>query len=180
MSVLGPLGKGFELPPVKSVPLLVAGGMGVAPLCFLAQGLKKRRVEFLMGFATAGDIPVLDHLKGPQTRVSLATDDGSRGHAGFVTDLLERYLHGRGPGRNALSLFACGPRLMLVKVAHLALKHGLHCQVSLEASMACGLGACQGCAVKASKTGGRPYYHVCADGPVFEAGQIDWDVFQGA
>jgi dihydroorotate dehydrogenase electron transfer subunit len=177
LPVLGPLGKGFEPPAGGISPILVGGGIGVAPLCFLAQSLSKIKAEFMMGFASTKEIPRLKHIKGPHTRISLSTDDGTRGHAGFVTDLLEKYLEKRGPDKDALSLFACGPKPMLKKVAQIALGYRLSCQVSLEASMSCGLGACQGCAVKASGAEGRPYHHVCKDGPVFDAKEIDWEEF---
>jgi dihydroorotate dehydrogenase electron transfer subunit len=175
LSVLGPLGKGFELPARGTTPILVGGGIGVAPLCFLAQSLGRTKAEFMMGFASAKAILRLKHIRTTHIKISLSTDDGTKGHAGFVTDLLDKYLKKRGLDKGALSLFACGPKLMLKKVAQIASGYRLSCQVSLEASMACGLGACQGCAVKASQMEGRPYYHVCEDGPVFEAGAIDWD-----
>jgi dihydroorotate dehydrogenase electron transfer subunit len=174
LSVLGPLGKGFEPPASGSTVILVGGGIGVAPLFFLAQNLGKIKTEFMMGFASAKEILRLKHIKGPHIKISLSTDDGTRGHAGFVTDLLEKYIQKRGSGGDTLSLFACGPKLMLKKVAQIASGNHLSCQVSLEASMSCGLGVCQGCAVKAFETEGRPYYHVCKDGPVFEAKAIDW------
>jgi dihydroorotate dehydrogenase electron transfer subunit len=175
LAVLGPLGKGFEPPVPGSTPILVGGGIGVAPLFFLAQALGKIETEFMMGFASAKAIVRLKRMKGPQIKISLSTDDGTKGYAGFVTDLLEKYLEKRTPDRDVLSLFACGPQLMLKKVAQIASEYRLSCQVSLEASMSCGLGACQGCAVKASDTQGRPYYHVCKDGPVFPSHEIDWD-----
>jgi dihydroorotate dehydrogenase electron transfer subunit len=175
LSVMGPLGKGFELPERGSTPILVGGGIGVAPLWFLAQSLGKTKAEFMMGFASAGAILKPRHIKTTHIKVSVATDDGTKGRAGFVTDLLEEYLNKRGPDKDALSLFACGPKLMLKKVAQIASGYRLSCQVSLEASMACGLGACQGCVVKASHMEARPYYRVCEDGPVFQAGAIDWE-----
>jgi dihydroorotate dehydrogenase electron transfer subunit len=175
VSVLGPLGKGFEIPAKGNTPILVGGGIGVAPLFFIAQSLKRRNVEFMMGFASASEILPLGRLKGPRIKISLATDDGTRGHAGFVTDLLERRIEKRAPDKGGINLFVCGPRPMLKKVARLALAHRIPCHVSLEARMACGLGACLGCAVKASFSEGRAYYHVCKDGPVFPVEAIDWE-----
>jgi dihydroorotate dehydrogenase electron transfer subunit len=174
LSVLGPLGKGFELPASDAVPVLVGGGMGVAPLFFLAQRLKKRKTLFMMGFASEKDVLAIPQIKGTRTQVSIATDDGSKGHSGFVTDLLDDFLVKSGVGRKRHLLFTCGPKGMMSKMADISSSHGIPCQFSLEASMACGLGACLGCAIKAPESSGRAYVHVCKDGPVFRTGAIDW------
>lgn len=174
LSVLGPLGNGFELPSSDAIPVLVGGGIGVAPLFFLAQRLKNRKVLFMMGFASAEEVLTVPYVKDSRTRLSIATDDGSQGHGGFVTDLLEDYLATEGAGRKKHLLFACGPKAMLKRMAEIASSDDLPCQFSLEATMACGLGACLGCAVKASNSANRTYYHVCKDGPVFRAEAIDW------
>ncbi|MFH1489421.1 MAG: dihydroorotate dehydrogenase electron transfer subunit [Pseudomonadota bacterium] len=173
LSVLGPLGRGFEMPDAGFNALLVGGGMGVAPLFFLARKLGKGK--FMMGFGTSREV-IRPDLKGAlQVDVSIATDDGTEGHPGFVTDLLEDAL-GKTPREKAdLQIFACGPMAMLKKVAAKAMHHDIPCQASLEASMACGLGACQGCAVPASPREKKAYFHVCQDGPVFPADRLDWD-----
>jgi dihydroorotate dehydrogenase electron transfer subunit len=175
LKVLGPLGKEFVLPEEDRLPVLVGGGIGVAPLFSLAQCLRTRKLEFMMGFRSAGDIVRFDDSRSPNQNWPVSTDDGTEGHAGFVTDLLLLYLE-----RNkslALSLFACGPRPMLKRVAEMAVTHGIPCQVSLESAMACGFGVCQGCAVKASPEGTRGYHYACQNGPVFNAESIDWDRF---
>ena len=172
LPVLGPLGKGFSAPDKDALPVLVAGGIGVAPLFFLAQSLRTRKVEFMMGFRTAQEIIHTDYFKGPHHNLALATDDGTEGHFGFVTDLLPLFLerHRSLP----LRLFACGPKPMLKKVAETAMAHRIPCQVSLESAMACGFGVCQGCAVKASPEGSPRYHYVCQSGPVFSVEAIDW------
>jgi len=174
LPVLGPLGNDFAEPAEGEMPVLVGGGIGVAPLLFLAQSMANRRLEFMMGFRTAGEIIRADDFQGPNT-ISLATDDGSEGHHGFVTDLLQHFLekHKKLP----LKIFACGPRPMLRKVAETALFHGIPCRVSLEAAMACGFGVCQGCVVKASPGGPHTYRYVCQEGPVFDAEAVDWSKF---
>lgn len=172
LPVLGPLGTGFTVPEEDALPVLVGGGIGVAPLLFLAQSLKKRELQFMMGFRTAREIIRWDWFKGPHHTLSLSTDDGTEGHSGFVTDLLPPFLEGH--KGLPLSLFACGPRPMMKKVAETALIRRIRCQVSLESSMACGFGVCQGCAVKASMQGPATYHYVCQNGPVFSAESIDW------
>ena len=174
LSVLGPLGTGFELPGGDAIPLLVGGGIGVAPLLFLAQRLKKRKTLFMMGFASAKEVLTVPHMKGTRTKVSIATDDGSKGHGGFVTDLLEDYLVRSGVGEKRHLLFTCGPKAMMSKMADISSSRNIPCQFSLEASMACGLGACLGCAIRAQESSGRDYVHVCKDGPVFRTEAIDW------
>jgi dihydroorotate dehydrogenase electron transfer subunit len=175
LSVLGPLGKGFRLPKKDQVPVLVAGGIGIAPLAFLAQSMKAKAFPFLMGFGSAGEIIDLEHLSGGRMEISVATDDGTRGHAGPVTDLLEKFLKSKKAKGKKLSLYTCGPKPMLKKIADTA-RHGkIPCQFSLEANMACGLGACQGCALRGASNAKSPYVLVCRDGPVFPVHAIDWE-----
>ncbi len=172
LAVLGPLGRGFELPHNGERPLLVAGGMGIAPLLFMAGSTASERYTFLAGFGSVDQIVGADEVGLPGMEISMATDDGSAGHHGRVTQLLEKRLAGlKG---NSGMVFACGPMPMLRVVASMTLERNIPCQVSLEAAMACGLGACQGCAVKAASGEDRAYYHVCQDGPVFDVTALDW------
>jgi dihydroorotate dehydrogenase electron transfer subunit len=160
LSLLGPLGSGFELPKGKKPSLLVAGGIGIAPLLFLIQSMNSRSVQLMTGFGSADEIIGIDEVGDFPIHVSIATDDGTAGHAGPVTDLMEAFLRDRSPEKDALTIFTCGPEAMLRKVAAMALERELSCQASFEAAMACGLGACQGCAIKASANERRAYYHV--------------------
>ncbi|MBW1680189.1 MAG: dihydroorotate dehydrogenase electron transfer subunit [Deltaproteobacteria bacterium] len=171
LSVLGPLGNGFRIVSSGTSSCLVGGGMGVAPLLFLAQRLNGMPFSFLAGYGNAAQIPALDSFGLNPETFHIATEDGSRGHHGMVTDLLEEEVARL---KEPVALFTCGPRPMMSRVAELALEQGLPCQVSLEAEMACGLGACQGCAVEASSATDRFYLHVCTDGPVLDAGRVAW------
>ena len=171
LSVLGPLGSGFKLPPPEARSLLVAGGIGIAPLIFLAQAIDKDHLAFLAGYRSVKEI-IPTEKAGIDTRISIATDDGTAGHRGPVTELLKE--HAAGPGERGAIVFACGPLPMLKEIVTLTTLWRIPCQVSLEASMACGVGACQGCAIRASSEQKKPYYHVCQDGPVFDANVIDW------
>jgi dihydroorotate dehydrogenase electron transfer subunit len=172
MSVFGPLGKGFDLPRPGNTPLIVGGGLGIAPLCFLAQEVRTLPVPIMLGAASRKEVISLKDMDIGLEDVSIATDDGSKGHHGVVTDLLKVYLEGESKGDQRF-VYACGPKPMLRKVAEMTID-GTPCQVSLEAAMACGVGACQGCVVKAAPEEGKPWYHVCKEGPVFNVGQIDW------
>ena len=175
LSILGPLGRGFELPGADEKALLVGGGIGIAPLLFLAQTMKNRDKEFMAGFSTSGEIIDTGKVDFLTDNILLATDDGTRGYAGMVTALLEEYLGQHSDQKDPFSLYTCGPAPMLKRVASIAADYNITCQASMETSMACGLGACQGCAVKAASPKGHTrYYHVCKDGPVFMTNAIDW------
>lgn len=174
ISVLGPLGQGFDSREESVLPVLLGGGIGVAPLFFLAQAMRERDFRFLMGFPSEEEIITTERLGLPPLRVSVSTDDGSRGFTGLVTDLLSEELDMLPRQAKALTVFACGPKPMLKATAVMAMERGIPCQVSLEANMACGLGACQGCAVPAEREQRKTYFHVCQDGPVFPAEVIDW------
>jgi len=140
-----------------------------------ASTLEGKDVEFLMGFRTSQDFFVYEPLAGKGFRVSVATDDGSKGYTGPVTGLLETSLERTEAA--PVSVFACGPKAMLRRIAALCKSSKIPCQVSLETTMGCGLGACLGCAVQASFRERERYLYACKDGPVFFAESIDWSVF---
>ena len=174
LSVLGPLGSGFEMPHKGESPILTAGGMGIAPLIFLASIMGPGSFTFLAGFGSAEEIAATDEIGLSDLDLSLSTDDGSAGHRGLVTELLEDHLAGFNGNINPV-VFACGPLPMLKEVAAITLDKDVLCQVSLEASMACGLGACQGCAIRKLSEQDIAYFHVCQDGPVFDVKSLDWE-----
>ncbi|MDP2645231.1 MAG: dihydroorotate dehydrogenase electron transfer subunit [Desulfobacterales bacterium] len=174
MTVLGPLGRGFSRPLPGRKPLLVAGGIGIAPLVFLAQTLQDYSPVFLAGFRCAAEVVSSEKVGLSGVNLRLATDDGSTGFRGYVTELMASWL-GR-DAENSPEVYACGPSAMLKQIAGLTAQRGLPGQMSLEAYMACGLGACQGCAIKSSDQDKLTYYLACRDGPVFNARTIDWEV----
>lgn len=174
ISVLGPLGRGFEPDEKDHRALLVSGGIGIAPLIFLAGRLRSSEAVFLAGFRSSRQVIRVRSTGLVCPDIHLVTEDGSEGERGLVTDLLtERLKEASGQGRS--SIYACGPVPMLRKVALLSEEFGVPCQVSMEAHMACGLGACQGCAVPGKKATADAYLHVCKDGPVFPAETIRWE-----
>ena len=178
LDVLGPLGHGFEVSEKGGGVLLVAGGIGVAPLIFLCEDLLRgRAVTALIGAQSRDGILCDDLLGSWDATVHIATDDGSLGHRGVVTDLLKAQLEAGREASASPVVYACGPVAMLRAVAALCQKHGISCQVSLESRMACGLGACLGCAVKvrSSVPPGYEYKRVCKEGPVFDAEEVIFD-----
>jgi dihydroorotate dehydrogenase electron transfer subunit len=167
--VWGPLGNAFTRPAGERA-VLVAGGVGIPPLVFWAEHLSRQaapvEVIALVGAATSDYLVGLDHLRRAKAHVRTATDDGSHGHPGYVTELLPQALENAGA-----TIYACGPMPMLKAVAAIAEARGVPAQLALEAPMACGVGACLGCTVP-KRDGG--YLRVCTDGPVFSPEQIAW------
>lgn len=220
VDLLGPLGHGYDVPAHLTTALLVAGGIGVPPVVALAerfassgwrvQGSAKgkgarrtadfghrtsdighRRMVAFVGGKTAADALCLTDLRKAGATLHVATEDGSLGHRGLVTDLLETYLTSRAAGPPP-TIYACGPHPMLHAVTRIAERFQIPCQVSLEAEMACGFGACMGCVIPVKSSGLRVessrqtmnyepptvndfrYKLCCKDGPAFDAREIVW------
>ncbi len=193
LDIIAPLGKGFPVSdttvnkpclcpeaamepntPADFLPrpapppcLLVAGGIGLGPVLFLARFLAGMNpscgLEFVAGFRNSESIPDIELPEG----LTLCTDDGSSGFHGTTVD----YLSAR-PLSPGTRLYACGPHPMLAALARLALERRCEAYFSVEQWMACGVGACMGCAVRRADGG---YSRACADGPVFRADEIDWE-----
>lgn len=178
LACLGPLGRGFARPAAGQRVVLVGGGIGLPPLLFLGASLRQQghqETVLLAGARSAAKHLPSGELQAAAPQVRLATDDGSLGHLGLVTDLLAGELDAA-PGS---MVCACGPHRMMAAVASLCRRRGATCQVSLEEYMACGFGVCVGCVVEAADEGGTGpygrYLRVCVDGPVFDALQVRWE-----
>ncbi|MEX2117798.1 MAG: dihydroorotate dehydrogenase electron transfer subunit [Bacteroidota bacterium] len=166
MNVLGPLGVPYGIHGDFKNAVLIAGGLGVAPMAILTQHLKSsgKHVDTFLGARSALHL-VVDHLEN----VHVATDDGSKGFHGNVVRLADEYLKEH-PARSA-KIFACGPTRMLKAVSAFAILAGIEGEISLEGEMACGIGICQGCPVE--RAGGQKKYAlVCTDGPAFHCQDI--------
>jgi dihydroorotate dehydrogenase electron transfer subunit len=177
VALIGPLGKGFTIPKSIGHALFIAGGVGVAPLIFLLQNpaLKKATERagekiFYLGARSSDLLVGLERLNGC-CDLRLCTDDGSRGHHGPVTELLRREID-RYDSKETM-LFACGPTPMTLSLRRLLEENSIPCQVSIEERMACGVGACLGCAVGIQDSAGkREYLRVCKEGPVFDLREL--------
>jgi dihydroorotate dehydrogenase electron transfer subunit len=172
--VIGPLGNGFmALPSLPQRAILVGGGVGVPPMAMLASTkVEGQDVKALIGARSAREVLCQDDFTQYAVPVNVATDDGSMGHHGFVTDLLRRELE----SESKATVFACGPFAMLRAVAMLCAQFNVPCQVSLEENMPCGIGVCNGCVVAVNSDGddyGR-YRRICVEGPVLWSHEIDW------
>ncbi len=202
VSVLGPIGRPFALHQARPRALLLGGGVGIPPMVFLAEAIRRdatlrtryrpfvvmgSEIPFPFEPVTASGtvagipagvdatMPELETLGVPARLASLSGFPGC--HRGFVTDLAELWLSALPTAELAqVELFACGPTPMLAAVAALARRHRLPCQVSLEEYMACAVGGCAGCTVRVEDDSGVAMKRVCVDGPVFDA----YSVFPGA
>jgi dihydroorotate dehydrogenase electron transfer subunit len=168
-TLLGPLGRPWRAPSPGRRMVLVAGGVGIAPILFFARALAAEQPGgpkpiAIYGGRSARDLPLDDELT-ELTELIITTEDGSRGVRGRVTDVLGDVL---GPDRE---VFTCGPDRMMAKVAELCAKRDVPCDVSLETPMACGYGVCLGCPVPTAESG---YLYACVEGPCVDARRVDW------
>lgn len=181
VGLLAPLGHGFYeeeyMPHAQAADevLHVAGGIGIAALLLPAKQLAKAgiRQKLFFGGRTKADLVGLDEFKPVVSQIKLATENGSRGHRGYVTQPLQDYLKHH-PNKKFLVL-ACGPWAMLYATVELARKYGHPCLVSMENRMGCGLGVCLGCCIRVDGQGHEAYQRVCTEGPVFWAEKIVWE-----
>jgi dihydroorotate dehydrogenase electron transfer subunit len=172
VSLLGPLGSAFTLPPGTRRLYLAAGGVGVAPLVFFAEELHRQprpapECRLFLGGRSRADLLCTADFERLGIAVVATTDDGSCGDQCFVTTPLEEAIQQAPPDL----VLACGPREMLACVAGIVRRHRIACQLSIETMMACGIGACLGCAVESPRDRSR-FLHACLDGPVFDADEI--------
>lgn len=166
LDVMGPCGRGFQL--VKEGPVLVvAGGIGVAPLWSLVESLGQENigVDFLIG-AFDKESLLYQEITSPQVSQYLCTEDGSMGFDGLVTELARRFLE----EKRYTQVYSCGPVAMLKSMARLSSNQDIPCQISIEGRMGCGMGFCLACGVKKNNTEG--YYRLCTEGPVFDAKEV--------
>jgi len=172
VSIIGPLGRGFPYGPGDTLPVLVGGGYGVAPLYFLAARMERKGVLFVGG-AAAADILCTDDFEALEWDVRVATEDGSMGEKGLVTDVLDKWLEGHDGATP--EFHACGPDGMLKAVGERARNGGWTAWLSLDKHMGCGVGACLACVQRIrDEDGSERWGRVCTDGPVFESRQIVW------
>lgn len=197
VSLLGPIGRPFQYDRERPNALLIGGGVGIPPMVYVADELRREpatwhplailgseipfpfelQISSLpvagVGAGVSGTMPLLESWGIPARLTSLQGYEGC--HNGYVTDLAEQWLRSQGDAeRNRVEIFACGPTPMLRAVAELAARYDLPCQVSLEEFMACAVGGCAGCAVKIETPQGPAMKRVCVDGPVFDAATVVW------
>ena len=193
LSIIGPLGNGFSVPEGKKLAILIAGGMGAPPMQHLAEYLKAEYPDItavvFAGARSLKDLPFAvetdqngEHVPVEFARLGdeahIATDDGSAGYRGFVTDCAVKWLREHPCEPQETIIYSCGPEIMLAAVSRLAADRGIDCQVSMERMMACGIGLCQSCAVavKSQIEGQTEYRLCCKDGPVFDSKDVCFNI----
>jgi dihydroorotate dehydrogenase electron transfer subunit len=177
VAIVGPLGKAFPPPRSGERVVIVAGGTGIASVYELAARLAgSHPVEILFGARTASDLMAVEDFEALEVPLRVATEDGSAGVRGVVTDLLESALEVPTEGvdlpGSGCRVYVCGPTAMMRRCAEIASRREVPCIAALESTMACGFGVCLGCATPLRKGG---YALVCRDGPAFDAASIDWE-----
>ena len=172
LEVVGPVGNGFKISKSQRDFILVAGGIGIAPIFALTEKLisSGKNVLLFYGARTGEEALCLDKLSSLGIDPVISTDDGSLGKKGNIVDVLKRHISRHSVPVNRQTLFACGPEPMLKALSNLAQKNNLKGHMALEQHMACGIGTCLGCVV--NTTGG--YKRVCKEGPVFPINEIVW------
>lgn len=169
LEVLGPLGTCYPLPSGDAIPLVIAGGIGIASVFSFVEQSAGRAIV-LYGARTRDDLLMYEELKGFAKEILVSTDDGSAGQKGTIADSLSAFLANTPSAISHYRIYACGPHLLLRAVSEIAREHKIPTYISMEEHMACGIGACLGCVVK-TRDG---YTRVCKEGPVFESKEIVW------
>jgi dihydroorotate dehydrogenase electron transfer subunit len=202
VDLLGPLGRGFDVERCArlSTAVVVAGGVGVAPLFPLVELLRRERVRTLVivGAMSEHDIPLdtadsrvalsfmetrpeatitAEEFRALGCEVGIVLMEGKKGYVGLPTEMLDRFLHRtEGGARGEARVFTCGPWAMMRAVAKHAAEHDVACEALLEERMGCGIGACMACSIRVRGAGGKvERKRVCIDGPVFDASEVIWD-----
>lgn len=173
LNVIAPLGHGFTVPSARdALPLLVAGGYGMAALYLLAERSARKGIVFVGG-RRAADILCEPEFRALGWEVRVSTEDGSRGHKGLVTEPLLAELRREAAGRK---IFACGPNGMLRAVARIAEEFNVPAELSVDTPMCCGMGVCLTCVIPVRVNGHWEYQRACTEGPVFDAQKLLWNV----
>lgn len=177
VDLIGPLGRPFPVPREQVNCVLVGGGYGSAPLFWLAATLRERGcyVEFILGASTSDRLFGAEKAERYADAVTIVTDDGSRGQRGWVSDVLPEVVQ----RSEASVVYACGPMGMLEAVSRIALENGAVPQVSVEESMACGIGVCMTCVMPVRGSDGvTRMVRSCVEGPTFRGDRVRWDAYE--
>jgi dihydroorotate dehydrogenase electron transfer subunit len=184
LSALGPLGNTFQAPKQGERAVLLAGGVGMPPILrwaenLLARGVSADRVVFAYGARNADELVLRDRVEALGVRVVYATDDGSLGHKGRITEVLRTEMEEAARARDQVRYYACGPGAMLAACSRITEQTGTPGELALETPMPCGTGVCLGCIIpcRSDATAGGEnavFKRTCIDGPIFDAGVVLW------
>lgn len=171
IDVMGPLGQGFSLYPKHKKIIVVGGGIGIFPLLQLLKDHPAESKKAILGFRNKSLVILENEFKQSCNELLIATDDGSYGEKGFVTDLLKREVEKENPDM----VFICGPTVMMKACVNLLKNYNISCEVSMEQRMGCGIGACLVCVCKTKKGDDWNYTQICKSGPVFSGDEVIFD-----
>ncbi len=176
--LIGPLGNGFSLPKRGETAYIVGGGVGMASLFLLAERLAQSggAVRVLIGARSSEYLLCRDDLEPLGLDIRAATDDGSEGYHGYVTDLFAETVDREAPEKPVV--YACGPKAMMQALSRAAKERGISAQCALENRMGCAMGVCLGCVVPIMRGGEMEYERVCIEGPVFDSSRVLWDKYR--
>jgi dihydroorotate dehydrogenase electron transfer subunit len=184
LSALGPLGNSFQSPKENERAVLLAGGVGMPPILrwaenLLDQGVAPGRIVFAYGARTADELALRDRVEALGVRVVYTTDDGSLGHHGRITEVLQAEADDAAKSAEQVRYYACGPGAMLAACSRITEQAGTPGQLALETAMPCGTGVCLGCIIPCRSdvaTAGEEavFKRTCIDGPIFDAGVVLW------
>lgn len=165
IEITGPHGNGYDLSlGIAKKVLIIGGGIGIPPLLYLSKNIRADNLYIALGYKTK--VFLKDEFE-KAGEVFISTEDGSYGEKGLVTNMLENIID------NVDIIYGCGPKAMLKELKNISLNKNILCQISMEERMACGVGACLGCAVKIRTNEGYEYKKVCKDGPVFFSKEVE-------
>ncbi|MDE6424906.1 MAG: dihydroorotate dehydrogenase electron transfer subunit [Ruminococcus sp.] len=167
IDMLAPLGHGFTVNPDFKKIVLIGGGIGTPPMLPLAE-IYGEKTTVITGFRSADAVILQNDFRKTGAEVILCTDDGTTGIHGFVTQPFSEIVN------DADAVYACGPMPMLKNITGICNENNIFCEISLEERMACGIGACLGCACRTVRNDEEYFAHVCKDGPVFNAKEVIW------
>lgn len=170
IDVMGPLGKGFTLENKNKKVIIIGGGIGVPPMVEVGK-FYGENASCIIGFRSSSNVILEQDFIKNKNKTFVCTDDGTKGHKGFVTDKFLELVQNEKPD----IVYACGPNIMLKKIVDICNENDIYCQVSLEQRMGCGVGACLVCACKTVKNGEEYFAHVCKDGPIFNGEEVLFD-----
>lgn len=169
VDMLAPLGHGFTVNPEFKRVVLIGGGIGTPPMLPLA-GIYGEKASAIIGFRNASAVILQNDFKNTGADTIVCTDDGTYGIHGFVTQPFTELAE----NESIDAVYACGPMAMLKGISEICREKGIYCEISLEERMACGIGACLGCACRTKKNDEEYFAHVCKNGPVFNAEEVVW------
>lgn len=171
LNIVGPCGNGFEIKKENKNVWIIGGGVGIAPLVFLAEKLVQENKKVIFFYGERKKDLLFFEILPYGVEYIFSTEDGSYGNKGNIFEVFKKFLKSKKPD----VVFSAGPLPLLKKISHILKKEKIHSYMAIEERMGCGMGICYGCVVKIKKGNGWEYKRVCKEGPVFKSEEIIWE-----